>query len=219
MLRLAQKAFYPGPMPFPLLHIDTGWKFREMIAFRDRVVERNRMSIDHAIPTHAALPKGIGPITHGSAYHTDVMKTEALKQALDLHGFDVAFRRRPARRGEIPRQGTDFFLSRTGPSLGAQSAAAGTVESLQHADSSGRIDSRFSLIQLDRGGHLGIHRARANSDRAALFRRGAPRGQTLWPMDHGRRPSTSARARRGPRDAPGAFPYAGLLSANGGRRE
>jgi sulfate adenylyltransferase subunit 2 len=90
MLRLAQKAFHPGPIPFPLLHIDTGWKFREMIAFRDRVAQEvGCQLIRYTNPRGAA--EGIGPLTHGSAYHTDVMKTEALKQALDLHGFDVAF--------------------------------------------------------------------------------------------------------------------------------
>src|SRR6267143_704963 len=90
ILRLAQKAFYPGPIPFPLMHIDTGWKFREMIAFRDRTArEIGFKLITYTNPRGVA--EGIGPITHGSAYHTDVMKTEALKQALDLHGFDVAF--------------------------------------------------------------------------------------------------------------------------------
>jgi len=90
MLRLAQKAFYPGPIPFPLMHIDTGWKFREMIVFRDRTArEIGFKLITYTNPRGVA--EGIGPITHGSAYHTDVMKTEALKQALDLHGFDVAF--------------------------------------------------------------------------------------------------------------------------------
>src|SRR5712672_4054105 len=90
MLRLAQKAFYPGPIPFPLMHIDTGWKFREMIVFRDRTArEIGFRLITYTNPRGVA--EGIGPITHGSAYHTDVMKTEALKQALDLHGFDVAF--------------------------------------------------------------------------------------------------------------------------------
>src|SRR5678815_1603618 len=90
MLRLAQKAFYPGPIPFPLMHIDTGWKFREMIAFRDRTaIEIGFELIIYTHPRGAA--EGIGPITHGSAYHTDVMKTEALKQALDLHGFDFVF--------------------------------------------------------------------------------------------------------------------------------
>ena len=90
MLRLAQKAFYPGSIPFPLMHIDTGWKFREMIDFRDRMTKQ----VGFELITYTNLrgaAEGIGPITHGSTYHTDVMKTEALKQALDLHGFDVAF--------------------------------------------------------------------------------------------------------------------------------
>jgi sulfate adenylyltransferase subunit 2 len=90
MLRLAQKAFYPGPIPFPLLHIDTGWKFREMIAFRDRRArEVGFQLITHTSARGAA--EGVGPFTHGSAYHTDVMKTEALKEAIDLYKFDVAF--------------------------------------------------------------------------------------------------------------------------------
>src|SRR3989442_11959075 len=76
MLRLAQKAFFPGRIPFPLMHIDTGWKFREMIAFRDRTAtEIGFELITYTNPRGAA--EGIGPITHGSAYHTDVMKTEA----------------------------------------------------------------------------------------------------------------------------------------------
>ncbi|MGZ8464865.1 MAG: sulfate adenylyltransferase subunit CysD [Candidatus Binatia bacterium] len=112
MLRLAQKAFYPGPMPFPLLHIDTGWKFREMIAFRDRVVEEIGCHlIRYTNPRGAA--EGIGPFTHGSAFHTDVMKTEALKQALDLHGFDVAFG--GARRDEEKSRAKERIFSFRAP--------------------------------------------------------------------------------------------------------
>lgn len=87
MLRLAQKAFYPGPIPFPLLHIDTGWKFPEMIAFRNQMQREIGFDlITYTNPRGAA--DGINPISHGSAVHTDVMKTEALRQALDAHGFD-----------------------------------------------------------------------------------------------------------------------------------
>ena len=112
MLRLAQKAFYPGPMPFPLLHIDTGWKFREMIAFRDRVAEEiGCQLIRYTNPRGAA--EGIGPFTHGSAFHTDVMKTEALKQALDLHGFDVAFG--GARRDEEKSRAKERIFSFRAP--------------------------------------------------------------------------------------------------------
>jgi sulfate adenylyltransferase subunit 2 len=90
MLHLARKAFYPGPIPFPLMHIDTGWKFREMIAFRDRTAAEVGFELI-TFTNPRGVAEGISPIKHGSAYHTDVMKTEALKQALDLHRFDVAF--------------------------------------------------------------------------------------------------------------------------------
>lgn len=87
MLRLAQKAFYPGPIPFPLLHIDTGWKFPEMIAFRSQM--QREIGFDLIAYTNPrGLSEGINPITHGSAVHTDIMKTEALRQALDHYGFD-----------------------------------------------------------------------------------------------------------------------------------
>jgi len=90
MLHLARKAFYPSVPPFPLLHVDTTWKFREMYAFRDRVAEESGMDlIVHINPE--GLEQGIGPFSHGSALHTDVMKTQALKQALDKYGFDAAF--------------------------------------------------------------------------------------------------------------------------------
>ena len=89
MLHLARKAFFPGKPPFPLLHIDTGWKFREMIAFRDHTVRR--LGLDLVVHTNEeGKARGINPITAGSALHTAVMKTEALKQALDRHGFDAA---------------------------------------------------------------------------------------------------------------------------------
>jgi sulfate adenylyltransferase subunit 2 len=90
LLHLARKAFYPGRLPFPLLHIDTGWKFAEMIAFRDRIARE--FDLDLLVHTNAdGVARGINPITHGSDVHTDVMKTQALRQALDKHGFDVAF--------------------------------------------------------------------------------------------------------------------------------
>jgi len=90
MLHLAMKAFYPGKPPFPLLHVDTTWKFREMIAFRDQTVARLGLDlIVHVNPDGAA--RGIDPIQSGSALHTQVMKTEGLKQALDQYGFDAAF--------------------------------------------------------------------------------------------------------------------------------
>jgi sulfate adenylyltransferase subunit 2 len=90
MLHLARKAFFPGKLPFPLLHIDTGWKFAEMIAFRDETARR--LGLDLIVHTNEeGRARGINPITSGSALHTAVMKTEALKQALDHHRFDAAF--------------------------------------------------------------------------------------------------------------------------------
>ena len=90
MLHLAMKAFYPGNPPFPLLHVDTTWKFREMIAFRDKEVKR--LGVDLMVHVNEqGVRDGISPITHGSALYTDIMKTEALKQALAAHDFDAAF--------------------------------------------------------------------------------------------------------------------------------
>ena len=90
MLHLARKAFYPGKPPFPLLHVDTLWKFREMIAFRDATARR--LGLELIVHTNEdGVRRGINPIVSGSALHTAVMKTEALKQALDRFGFDAAF--------------------------------------------------------------------------------------------------------------------------------
>jgi len=90
MLHLAMKAFYPSKPPFPLLHIDTTWKFREMIAFRDATAKRLGLRLLVHV-NEEGLKRGINPIDSGSQLHTQVMKTEALKQALDRYGFDAAF--------------------------------------------------------------------------------------------------------------------------------
>jgi sulfate adenylyltransferase subunit 2 len=90
MLHLAKKAFYPAPPPFPLLHVDTTWKFRDMYAMRARMAREMGMELlVHVNPEAAAM--GINPFTHGSAMHTDLWKTQGLKQALDKYGFDAAF--------------------------------------------------------------------------------------------------------------------------------
>ncbi|WP_299774278.1 sulfate adenylyltransferase subunit CysD [uncultured Pseudoteredinibacter sp.] len=90
MMHLAMKAFYPGKPPFPLMHVDTTWKFREMIEFRDqRVKDLGWDLIVHI--NQEGVDMGVGPFTHGSAKHTDIMKTASLKQALDKYGFDAAF--------------------------------------------------------------------------------------------------------------------------------
>ncbi|MTI14856.1 sulfate adenylyltransferase subunit CysD [Sansalvadorimonas verongulae] len=90
MLHLARKAFFPGRIPFPLLHVDTTWKFREMIEFRDRMAEKYDLDLLVHI-NQEGVDMGVGPLTHGSSKHTDIMKTQALRQALDKYGFDAAF--------------------------------------------------------------------------------------------------------------------------------
>ncbi|MDA1284735.1 MAG: sulfate adenylyltransferase subunit CysD [Proteobacteria bacterium] len=90
MLHLAKKAFYPSPPPFPLMHIDTRWKFQEMYSFREQIVKQMGMKlITHINPE--GIKKNINPLTNGSSVHTDIMKTQGLKQAMDKYQFDVAF--------------------------------------------------------------------------------------------------------------------------------
>ena len=112
MLHLARKAFYPAQPPFPLLHVDTRWKFQAMYAHRDRMVAQSGMRlISHTNPK--GLEEGVGPFSHGSNYHTDVMKTQALKQALDAHGFDVVFG--GARRDEEKSRAKERMFSFRAP--------------------------------------------------------------------------------------------------------
>lgn len=90
LLHLARKAFVPGKIPFPLLHVDTTWKFREMIEFRDRMAQQHNLDLLVHI-NQEGVDAGVGPFSHGSAKHTDIMKTNALKQALNEYKFDAAF--------------------------------------------------------------------------------------------------------------------------------
>ncbi|MCA3420538.1 MAG: sulfate adenylyltransferase subunit CysD [Roseomonas sp.] len=112
LLHLAMKAFFPGKPPFPLLHIDTTWKFKEMIRFRDGMAER--LGLELLVHTNQeGLARGINPIASGSALHTQVMKTEALRQALDKYGFDAAFG--GARRDEEKSRAKERIFSFRGP--------------------------------------------------------------------------------------------------------
>lgn len=111
MLHLALKAFFPSKPPFPLLHIDTGWKFREMLRHRDAIAARHGLKL--LVHTNAeGVARGINPITSGSQLHTQVMKTEALKQALDRYGFDAAFG--GARRDEEKSRAKERIFSLRG---------------------------------------------------------------------------------------------------------
>ena len=172
MLHLARKAFYPSPPPFPLLHVDTTWKFRAMYEFRDRMAAEAGMELlVHQNPECVAL--GINPFDHGSAVHTDMWKTEGLKQALDHYGFDCRVRRRPPRRGEVAGQGADL-LDPLGPApVGPEAAAARAVaRSTTCAADPGRDDAGVPAVELDRARRVAVHPPRGDPDRAAL-----PRGR------------------------------------------
>jgi sulfate adenylyltransferase subunit 2 len=108
MLHLAVKAFHPAPLPFRLLHVDTTWKFREMIAFRDQMAKQLGLDLIVNI-NQEGIAQGIGPFTHGSAIHTDVMKTQSLRQALNHYGFDAAFG--GARRDEEKSRAKERIIS------------------------------------------------------------------------------------------------------------
>ena len=130
MLHLAAKAFYPSVPPFPLLHVDTTWKFRAMYEFRDQMADEVGMELlVHQNPD--AIERGINPFDHGSAMHTDMWKTEGLKQALDQYGFDLAFG--GARRDEEKSRAKErvFSIRSRAAPLGSQGAAPRAVAALQ----------------------------------------------------------------------------------------
>ncbi len=108
MLHLAVKAFYPAPLPFRLLHVDTTWKFREMISFRDQLTKQLGLDLIVHI-NQEGIAQGVGPFTHGSAVHTDIMKTQGLRQALNHYGFDAAFG--GARRDEEKSRAKERIIS------------------------------------------------------------------------------------------------------------
>ena len=117
LLHLARKAFYPAKIPFPVMHVDTTWKFREMIEFRDNLAKE--YDLDLIVHTNQdGVKQNVGPFSHGSAVHTDIMKTQALKQALDKHQFDAAFG--GARRDEEKSRAKEriFSFSFSSTSLG-----------------------------------------------------------------------------------------------------
>ena len=134
LLHLAKKAFFPGRLPFPLLHVDTRWKFRAMYAQREASVEAAGASlIIHHNPEAAA--RGINPFDHGAAVHTDLWKTEGLKQALDRHGFDLAFG--GARRDEEKSRAKERIVSLRAPG--------------HHWDPKGQRPELWSLFNLRKG--------------------------------------------------------------------
>ena len=131
LLHLAVKAFAPGKVPFPVLHIDTTWKFREMIEFRDRAPRE--LGLDLLVHTNEeGVQEGVTPFTHGTHEYTRIMKTVALRQALDAGRLRRRDRWRPPRRGALAGQGAGLLAARARPPLGAAQAAPGVLAHGQH---------------------------------------------------------------------------------------
>ncbi len=175
LLHLARKAFFPSPPPFPLLHIDTTWKFREMIAFRDATAKRLGLDLIVHI-NREGIAQGITPFTHGSSFYTHVMKTEALKQALTAHGFDAAFG--GARRDEEKSRAKErVFSFRSANHVWDPKNQRPELWHIYNCRvACGRIDPGLSAVELDRARRLALHRASGHPGRAALFRGAAPGG-------------------------------------------
>ena len=200
MLHLARKAFYPAPPPFPLLHVDTTWKFQAMYALRDEGRARGR---DGA--AGPPQPRGQGardqPVRPRPAAHRHVEDRGAQAGARQVR-LRRGVRRRAARRGEEPRQGAHLQLPHRQPRLGPQEPAARAVEPLQRAQEQGREHPGVPALELDRARRLAIHPARTDRDRPALFRRAAPDGGARRDAADGRRRALpAARGRRAGRCA------------------
>ncbi len=169
MLRLAQKAFHPGRLPFPLLHVDTTWKFRAMIEFRDRYCREQGLDLKVWINPEGQA-QNVNPFDHGSKKHTDVMKTAALEQSAQPLSVRRGVWRCPSRRGEEPGQGARLQLPRPPPPVGPEKPAARALESVQLQGEQGREHPRLPLEQLDRTGRLAICPPGEHPHRAALLR-------------------------------------------------
>ena len=170
LLHLARKAFWPAAPPMPLLHVDTTWKFRDMLAFRDRVATETGVEL----VVHTNQEGVITPFTHGSEHYTEVMKTIALRQALDAGRYDVIFV--GARREEEKSRAKErvFSLRNAAHQWDPKAQRPGALEPLQHPSPNWRVPSRFPTFQLDGSRCLALHRHRGHSHRAALLRGRAP---------------------------------------------
>ena len=177
MLHLARKAFYPAPPPFPLLHVDTTWKFRDDVSrSATRMARELGLRADRPPATPRRRRCGINPFDHGSRVHTDMWKTEGLKQALDKYGFDAAFG--GARRDEekSPRQGAHLLASAPRQHRWDPKNQRPELWRLYNARKQpGREHPRVPAVELDRARHLAVHLPGGHPDRAALFRRASGR--------------------------------------------
>ena len=171
MLRLAQKAFYPGPIPFPLIHIDTGFKFREMIEFRDRTCREVGVRLI-AHTNQEAKRDGANPFRLGTTKCCALLKTKALLDALEANGIDAAMG--GARRDEEKSRAKErvFSLRDSLGTMGPQEPAAGVLESVQQPCGSRTEYARVSPVELDGDRRLGIHRSGKDSGCPSLLRQG-----------------------------------------------
>jgi sulfate adenylyltransferase subunit 2 len=190
MLHLARKAFYPSPPPFPLLHVDTTWKFQEMYKLRDRMAAESGMEL-LVYQNPEAAARGINPFDHG-ALHTDMWKTEGLKQALNLHGFDAAFG--GARRDEEKSRAKERIISfRTATHGWDPKNQRPELWNLYNARKApwkkggGREHPRVPDLELDRTRRLAIYPAQRRADRPPLLRGRAPHGRARRHAADGRR--------------------------------
>ena len=218
MLHLARKAFFPAPPPFPLLHVDTTWKFRQMYEFRDKTAaELGIELLVHQNPE--CLELGINPFTHGSAVHTDMWKTQGLKQALDKWRLRPRLRRRAPRRGEVAGQGAGLLAPLGAAPLGPQAAAPRALAHLQRAAQPRRDPAGLPAVELDRARRVAVHPPRGDPHRAAVLRRAAAGRRAGRRADHGGRRPLPAPRRRGAAAAQRALPDPRLLSAQRRRGE
>ena len=214
MLHLAMKAFYPSLPPFPLLHVDTTWKFQEMYAFRDNLVKDLGLDLlVHRNPECVRL--GINPFDHGSAMHTDMWKTEGLKQALDDHQLRPGLRRGPARRGEVPGEGAGVLHSLGPAPLGPQAASArssgGSTTPAANPGETVRVFPLSNWTELDIWQYIHLEEIPIVPLYYAAPRPVVERDGTLIMVDDDRMPLGR---RRGARAAQRPLPHAGLLPAD-----
>jgi sulfate adenylyltransferase subunit 2 len=191
MLHLAMKAFYPSKPPFPLVHVDTTFKFQDMYAFRDNLAKELGLDlIVHQNPE--CIEKGINPFDHGSAVHTDMWKTEGLKQVIDANRFDLCFG--GARRDEEKSRAKErIFSIRTAQHQWDPKRQRPELWQVYNARRSKRRDGAgVPDLELDRARRLAVRPPRADPDRAALLRGAPSGGRSRRHADHGRRRSAAA---------------------------
>ena len=185
MLHLAMKAFYPAKPPFPFLHVDSTFKFKEMITFRD--LEAERLGFDLLVHSNQeGIEQGISPFVHGSNTHTHIMKTVALRQALDKYGFDAAFG--GARRDEEKSRAKEriFSFRNAQHSWDPKNQRPEMWKIYNTRVAKGEFDTCLSDIQLDRTRCLAIHHAGGHSDRSLVFCRETPSRRARRHADHAR---------------------------------